>query len=752
MLNGITNVADAQSLLQNSASKEIYGTSYEDAINTTVVGGGLAILAGAGVYAGTAVARNVGGFSVASVIPEITAKVGAVGTWLAKPKAVLVKAGSALSTGTVGVLAKGAIWAVGVAVASALGLTIGSNLYNWIDENKPEAWVWLDNKLTEIGWRDFDFALAENGLSYLPTAVVELYRDWFEYLGLFNAGGVDRTMTNETLIVTEFSTVSYLDAFSEYNGEYAYDTILQKMEEENIVVGERDYLVCRFLSGNNMDVHYFKNVEQFEYDTIGDYSRNAQGHLDPMNVWITCDESWLFSESSWGTLASKRTDTKRAVEFTITSLSVENNTYQDNLGVLVSAIPDVEKQTGATLPNSGVPLSTTYPDWYAKKMSITTPNTSVDFLPVAIPQVDPLVDDTILSQTDAQTGVVDETKPWVGTQLEIGSNSAVQDLVDAGVNVPANPPMTPIGSTPIEPFTPFDPVGMFAVWNPTVTEVMDFSKFLWTTNFVDNVKKLFLDPMEGIIGFFQIYATPTVSEQKSEISIGWLGTNVNASRVIDKFISIDCGTITPWQYFGNVLDFNPYTSVQMYLPFIGIVPLDANLVIGKSINVKYEIDVVTATCDANIYCDGQLLYTFAGNCGVQMPVTASNYSAVISGLVSVAGGVLATVATGGTVGAIATIGSASQALVNKTHIQQSGSLGGNAGVLAPRKPYMIIERPISHEALEYQTFYGIPSNKRVVLSSLNGYTKVKSLHLENINATETELDMIEELLLEGVIV
>lgn len=743
-MNSITTLGDAQGLLQNSASQEIYGTSYEDAINTTVLVGGLAVLATAGAYAGTAVARGVGGFEIAGVLTDISAKVGSVGTWLAKPKAVLIKAGTKLASGVkVGVFAKGVLWTIAVAVASALGLTIGNNLYNKIESEKPEAWVWLDEQLTAMGWREFDFALTENGLTYLPTAIVELYRDWFEYLGFFNAGGIDRTLTNESLIVTDFSTVPFNDAFSEYLNIASFQKIIQMMQENGLTFSERDYMVLGYESNYSIRMYYFKNVEQFRYNSIGAYSRNENGKLNNFVTYITCDESWYFNVSSWGDVDVKETATKQEIEFRTRDKYSSATWLQDNLGKLVPSIEGVGIQSGATIPTVGTDLSITYPDWYSKKISFTTPNTSVDYVPVSIPRVDPTTFDTVLPQVDAQSGIVIET-PFVKNEITAGTQSAVDSLVNVGVNVQANPPMTPIGSTPINPTTPFDPIGMMAVYNPTINEVNEFSRFLWTTDFVDNIKKLFLDPFQGIIGFFQLYATPIVAETKTEISIGWLGTNVMANRVTNKFIEIDCGTITPWQYFGNVLDFNPYTSVKLYLPFIGIVPLNPNHIIGANVNLRYKIDVTTATCVANIYCNNELLYTFNGNCGVQIPLTGANYSAIASGLLTIASGVV----TGGASGVITGIGGITQM---KTQLQQSGSLGANAGVLSPRIPYFIIERPIAYDALDYPKYYGIPANELVQLSTLSGFTKIKNVQIENVPATIDEIDMIQNILMEGVI-
>ena len=70
-----------------------------------------------------------------------------------------------------------------------------------------------------------------------------------------------------------------------------------------------------------------------------------------------------------------------------------------------------------------------------------------------------------------------------------------------------------------------------------------------------------------------------------------------------------------------------------------------------------------------------------------------------------------------------------------------------------RKPYLIITRAEPNEALNYNKYYGFPSNNAVSLKSCLGYTRVKEVHVENVsNATITEKNEIESLLKSGVII
>lgn len=323
---------------------------------------------------------------------------------------------------------------------------------------------------------------------------------------------------------------------------------------------------------------------------------------------------------------------------------------------------------------------------------------------------------------------------------------------------PTNPPVEPAGETD----DPTDPTvlpgvtasGMVSVYNPTKAEVVSFSSWLWTGNVFENIKKLLQDPMEAIIGMHIMYATPHTTTP-SNIIVGWLDSGV-AAKVVDKqYTQLDCGSVFVPEYYGDVLDYEPYVHIHLYLPFIGIVSLKPNDIIGKLVNVTYGVDALTGTClamvtttkgDSKIQC-----YTFPGNCAVQIPLTGGNYASIIRGIASMAVGVAGSVLTGDAIGAVGgVIGGVMSSHLDVSH---SGTLGANAGAMGVKKPYLIITRKVAYDAAGYNQFYGYPANKTVVLGACRGFTRVKSVHIESIPiATSDEKQQIEALLKQGVII
>ena len=146
------------------------------------------------------------------------------------------------------------------------------------------------------------------------------------------------------------------------------------------------------------------------------------------------------------------------------------------------------------------------------------------------------------------------------------------------------------------------------------------------------------------------------------------------------------------------------------------------------------------------------LYAFNGQCSIPIPITATNYTNTINGIINVAASLGTMVATGGATAPLAAATLAST-ITNqmKPTVEKSGAISGPGGVMGIQTPYLILTRPRQALPSKQNTFTGYPSFITVTLGELSGYTEVHSIHLENIPATADELSEIETLLKGGVI-
>lgn len=85
--------------------------------------------------------------------------------------------------------------------------------------------------------------------------------------------------------------------------------------------------------------------------------------------------------------------------------------------------------------------------------------------------------------------------------------------------------------------------------------------------------------------------------------------------------------------FGNsFLDYAPYTTYDLYIPFCGTVQLDPNDIVGHNIDVQLLIDYTTGSCDAYVSVDNLVIETLSGNVAIDIPVTGTESATVDSQL------------------------------------------------------------------------------------------------------------------------
>lgn len=88
----------------------------------------------------------------------------------------------------------------------------------------------------------------------------------------------------------------------------------------------------------------------------------------------------------------------------------------------------------------------------------------------------------------------------------------------------------------------------------------------------------------------------------------------------------DMGTVRIKRTFNDWRDFEPYTKLSIYLPYIGRYTLDAARYYDKEVKIRYYIDIRTGMCCACLIANGVLLDWFDGQIGVEMPITLTDYS------------------------------------------------------------------------------------------------------------------------------
>lgn len=336
---------------------------------------------------------------------------------------------------------------------------------------------------------------------------------------------------------------------------------------------------------------------------------------------------------------------------------------------------------------------------------------------------------------------VEENDPYEngGETTSGGGNGTFSDIGE-NIDVPALPTLSAVDT------------GFITLFNPSLAELKSLAAYMWAGLFdISTFKKIFADPMDCILGL-SIVPVAVPSGAAAEVKVGNIGTGINITTASAQYVELDCGTLNVQEFWGAYLDYDPYTKFEIYLPYIGTHPINADDIMGKTIQVVYHVDILSGACNAYLKCGGTVLYTFIGQCASSIPITGNDWTNVINGVLSIAGAIGTMVATGGATAPMAA-GTIASTAVNgfKSNVEKSGSMSGTGGMLAIQKPYLICTRPRQARPAYQNTYLGYPSFITSLISDLSGYTEIEEIHLENIPATANEKTELENLLKGGVI-
>lgn len=300
--------------------------------------------------------------------------------------------------------------------------------------------------------------------------------------------------------------------------------------------------------------------------------------------------------------------------------------------------------------------------------------------------------------------------------------------------------------------------GFTKMYRVSDTQLKALASYLWTSDFVANVKKLFSDPREIIVGLAIMPVVPETGSAET-ISAGGISTGISGLPLTDqyKFNTEDTtGYAQVKAEKGNFLDYNPYTKVTAHLPFVGSHSLDVNDVMGKNLTLKYIFDFLTGSCVAEIDVGGKPRYFFGGSCGIQVPTSSEDFSRMYSGIISAGasiGSLMSSIAGGGLTAPLA-IGTAANLLTNAMNssptVEYTSGSGSVNGMIGCKTAFITVEKPIEKVAGEQSKFTGKPSYIKRKLKSCIGYTKCFSVHLDNVPCTGQERSELERLLTAGI--
>lgn len=233
-------------------------------------------------------------------------------------------------------------------------------------------------------------------------------------------------------------------------------------------------------------------------------------------------------------------------------------------------------------------------------------------------------------------------------------------------------------------------------------------------------------------------------------------------NVVNQYNEFDFGYVEFTPYFGNFLDFSPYTEIEVVLPFAECVKIPPELVQGRKLYITLRVDVVNGIALYVLDNGEKLIAQVPASIFVNIPFASSEYTETrISAMMGFIGNVNSAVASGVGGNAMGTAAGVSGGILDfagkpysaeasRKVTQISGGSPSFSGAMGNKNAVVKISRPYVLLPDRYYELNGAPSSQIVELGKCSGYFEV-GVFKGQISCSEDEYNAIVEQLRSGVI-
>ena len=359
----------------------------------------------------------------------------------------------------------------------------------------------------------------------------------------------------------------------------------------------------------------------------------------------------------------------------------------------------------------------TLPDELVKFTNIPNPTVAVPHYTVQLDLLHCTADKPTVSKVNegdsytvnftSDDGYLFTEPPYVEIDLEV----IYADIIDSAhasltlSSVNENLTITAHATPQEEPVDPTSELAFVNVYNPTQKQLVDAANALFMNFSTGQV----VDTSKYIVAIHKVFVPVSTDTAFQPIKFGSYNTQVNSKVVNQRLARVSCGKVTVPELHHNALDYSPYTTVRIWLPFLGFFDLSIDELSNKEVELNYTIDLINGKALAEISNDDGVIYRFVGTAYEREPYHT-------------------------------------ESLNNVSTVYINGAYN-----MADYTPYLLIERPInltpSNNDLE-----GLPTYKEVTIGDMTGYVRCRKVFAKDMIATEAEKNEIEALLCGGVLV
>ena len=286
------------------------------------------------------------------------------------------------------------------------------------------------------------------------------------------------------------------------------------------------------------------------------------------------------------------------------------------------------------------------------------------------------------------------------------------------------------------------------LYTGTSVLLREFNNWLWSDDFVDGLKKLYNDPAQAVLGFSVVDA-PIASIGVDNIHVGNLDTHISANRC-SPWQEINCGEVKLYELYGSYVDYSPFLTAELYLPKIGLVQIDPDIIMNNTLKIVYHYELLTGSGVCFLQITNKrnnvtsIYKYFPCTVTMNIPWSLQDRSQQINAVINAAA---STVLSGGSsiMGGIVDVATATPS------INVNGNLSGASNILGYKKPYLILKRSHVTKPENYKKYVGYKYNTTTMLKNVSGFTVCENPQV-SFECPEWVARKIEEKLASGIFI
>jgi hypothetical protein len=319
-----------------------------------------------------------------------------------------------------------------------------------------------------------------------------------------------------------------------------------------------------------------------------------------------------------------------------------------------------------------------------------------------------------------------------------------------------------------------------------VSEVAGLGTMSWESFFIGQ------EPLSNIISVKRIFmSSPPTTQDVFPIQMGsYTFEHVSSKMLVGEWSREYLPTVPIWRRYENFMDYEPYTTISLYIPYCGVVKLPCQVFMGHNCNITINRNNRTGLIEAVVMVDNIEFCSLKGDASMNMAVSGlamaeyitkqkeiqiqkdSLFFNAFNSLMGYAAGATIS-ASMENIGGVVTQGAmAANSIVS--YLYQSEVLTYRQEHIAPEQlliqkadssvaalnvltPFIFIERPVFEDGFndtakeKYSKTVGHACYRVGDLSDFHGLTVCDSITLDGISCTLDEKLKIIALLKGGVI-